>query len=516
MWARARSATGSRWLGFAGAVAMAAGGWTAGTLPARDPWGLWTSHGTGAELAGALLAYAGLTVLLAAWWAYGRSGATVRHTLATLGCWTAPLALTPPLYSADVYSYIAQGAMVLEGHDVYEAGPSVLDPAGPGGDAAASVGGNWRDTPAPYGPFFLLLAKAVAAATGGTLVPAVLALRLLALAALLLTVWAVRRLANPEVGASGDERREAGGRGAEGREAGGRGAEGREAGALWLGVLNPLLLMHVVGGIHNDGLMIALMLTGVVLARRGRWVLGSAAVGLAMMVKSPAALALLFIGVLVGRAAIGRPTAVRVAKGLLAPGLVAAAVVAGASLAAGTGFGWLRTQSVAGSIHTALSVTSDLGLALGEGLRLLAGLDAGAADSVKSAVQTAGLLAALVLVALFALRSARGRLDPVYGLGLALTALVVLSPMVQPWYLLWGLGAVAAAAWDGRAGRALAVLTAALTYETHPSGATPWYGFVLAALAALAGWWLLRAEAGRTGGSRSFPEQRCEAEDAPI
>ncbi|MCK8679933.1 polyprenol phosphomannose-dependent alpha 1,6 mannosyltransferase MptB [Streptomyces lichenis] len=501
MWARARSATGSRWLGFAGAVAMAAGGWTAGTLPARDPWGLWTPHGTGAETAGALLAYAGLTLLLAAWWAYGRSGATVRHTLATLGCWAAPLALTPPLYSADVYSYIAQGAMVLEGHDVYQAGPSVLDPAGPGGDAAASVGGNWRDTPAPYGPFFLLLARAVAGATGGTLVPAVLALRLLALAALLLIVWAVRRLATSGTGAPGGERRE---------------AEGREAGALWLGVLNPLLLMHVVGGIHNDGLMIALMLTGVVLARRGRWVLGSAAVGLAMMVKSPAALALLFIGVLVGRAATGRPAAARVAKGLLAPGLVAAAVVAGASLAAGTGFGWLRTQSVAGSIHTALSVTSDLGLALGEGLRLLAGLGPGAAGSVKSVVQTAGLLAALVLVALLALRSARGRLDPVYSLGLALTALVVLSPMVQPWYLLWGLGAVAAAGWDGRAGRALAVLTAALTYETHPSGATPWYGFVLAALAALAGWWLLRAEAGRAGGLRALPEQRRKAEDASI
>ncbi|MEU6057305.1 polyprenol phosphomannose-dependent alpha 1,6 mannosyltransferase MptB [Streptomyces sp. NPDC047097] len=500
MWARARSATGSRWLGFAGAVAMAAGGWTAGTLPAHDPWGLWTPHGTGAETAGALLAYAGLTLLLAAWWAYGRSGATVRHTLGTLGCWAAPLALTPPLYSADVYSYIAQGAMVLEGHDVYQAGPSVLDPAGPGGDAAASVGGNWRDTPAPYGPFFLLLARAVAGATGGTLVPAVLALRLLALAALLLIVWAVRRLATSGTGAPGDEHRE---------------AEGREAGALWLGVLNPLLLMHVVGGIHNDGLMIALMLTGVVLARRGRWVLGSAAVGLAMMVKSPAALALLFIGVLVGRAATGRPAAARVAKGLLAPGLVAAAVVAGASLATGTGFGWLRTQSVAGSIHTALSVTSDLGLALGEGLRLLAGLGPGAAGSVKSVVQTAGLLAALVLVALLALRSARGRLDPLYGLGLALTALVVLSPMVQPWYLLWGLGAVAAAGWDGRAGRALAVLTAALTYETHPSGATPWYGFVLAALAALAGWWLLRAEAGRAGGGRqALPEQRCEAEDA--
>ncbi|PRH78226.1 hypothetical protein C6N75_16035 [Streptomyces solincola] len=476
MWARAGSAAGARWLGFAGAVAMAAGGWTAGALPARDPWGVWTPHGAGAQIAGALLAYAGLTVLLAAWWAYGRSGAGVRHTLRTLGCWAAPLALTPPLYSADVYSYVAQGAMVLEGHDVYQAGPSVLDPAGPGGDAAASVGGNWRDTPAPYGPLFLLLARAVAAATGGALVPAVLALRLLALAALVLIVWSVRRLATDR----------------------------REAGALWLGVLNPLLLMHVVGGAHNDGLMIGLVLAGLVLARRGRWVAGSAVIGLAVMVKSPAALALLFTGVLAGRAATGWPVAARVAKGLLGPGLVAALVVAATSVAAGTGFGWTHTQGVASAIHTALSVSSDAGLALGEGLRLLTGADP---DAVKAAVRTAGLAVAAGVIGWLALRSARGRLEPVLGFGLAVTALVVLSPMVQPWYLLWGLGAVAAVRWDGRAGRVLAVLTAALAYETHPSGATPWYGFLLGALAGLAGWRLLRSE---TAGARprTLPGQR--------
>ena len=129
--------------------------------------------------------------------------------------------VAPPLYSADVYSYIAQGAMVLEGHDVYEVGPSVLDPGGPGGDAAASVGGHWTDTPAPYGPFFLILARGVAWATGGTIVPAVLGMRLIALAALVLIVWALRHLAR-EHGRS-------------------RGA------ALWLGALNPLLLIHVVG-----------------------------------------------------------------------------------------------------------------------------------------------------------------------------------------------------------------------------------------------------------------------------
>ncbi|MHC3393576.1 polyprenol phosphomannose-dependent alpha 1,6 mannosyltransferase MptB [Streptomyces lavendulocolor] len=486
MWAM--SAVGYRRLGAAGSVATAAGGWVAGTLPARDPWGIWVPHGPGVTVAATVLAYLGLTLLVVAWWGYGRAGSSVRETLTTLGWWTAPMLLAPPLHSADVYSYIAQGAMVLEGHDVYGAGPSVLDPGGVGGDAAASVGGHWTDTPAPYGPVFLVLAQAVTTATGGTIVPAVLGMRLIAVAALALIVWALRRLARDR-------------------------GEGGERGALWLGALNPLLLLHVVGGMHNDGLMIALMLAGVVLARRGRWVAGSALVGLAMMVKSPAAVALLFVGVAVGRAATGRPVVHRVVKGLVGPGLVAGAVAAGATLLAGTGFGWLRTQSVAGTIHTALSVTSDLGLLLGELLHALLGTDP---DPVKTAVQRLGLAAALAVIAYLAWRSARGRPSPVHALGLALVALVVLSPMVQPWYLLWGTTVVAATAWDGRAGRVLAVLSAALVYETAPSGATPWYGFALAAVAGAAGTVLVRrAATARPDRTRVPAPRRAEREPQP-
>ncbi|MFE0648844.1 polyprenol phosphomannose-dependent alpha 1,6 mannosyltransferase MptB [Streptomyces sp. NPDC059534] len=454
------SASGCRWLGAAGSLAVAVGGYTAGALPVSGGEPLWQPRGTALATAGAVLAYLGLTLLVAAWWRYGVLLARgVRDgVLATLVCWAAPLLLAPPLHSADVYSYIAQGGMVLEGHDVYGAGPSVLAPGDLGAEAAASVGGNWTDTPAPYGPVFLLLAEAVVGLTGGAIVPAVLGTRLIALAALALVVWAVRGLG---------------------------GGPGGPAGALWLAALNPLLLIHVVGGLHNDGLMIGLMLSGVLLAVRGRWVLGCVLVGLAMMVKSPAAVALLFIGVMVAR----RDGGVRgVVKGLVLPGLVAGGVAAGATLAAGTGFGWLGTQSVAGAIHTPLSLTSDLGLALGT-------LLADDPDPVKGAVQKLGLLAALAIIAALAWRAWRGRIDPVLGLGLSLVALVVLSPMVQPWYLLWGTVVVAAVAWHSRAGQLLAVLSAALVYETAPSGHTPWYGFVLAVGVLALGLVWLRREA---------------------
>ncbi|GGU73299.1 putative alpha-(1-_6)-mannopyranosyltransferase [Streptomyces litmocidini] len=446
------SASGCRWLGAGGSLAVTVGGYAAGSLPVLGGGPLWQPRGSALTVAGAVLAYLGLTLLVAAWWRYGvllarglRDG-----VLATLACWTAPLLLAPPLHSADVYSYVAQGAMVLSGHDVYGAGPSVLAPGDLGADAAASVGGNWTDTPAPYGPAFLLLAAAVVKATGGAIVPAVLGMRLIALGALALIVWAVRGF-------------------------------GGGGGALWLAALNPLLLVHVVGGVHNDGLMIGLMLGGVLLATRGRWVLGSVLVGFAMMVKSPAAVALLFIGVTVARGGGVRG----LVKGLVLPGAVAGAVAAGASVLAGTGFGWVRTQSVAAAIHTPLSVTSDLGLGLGVLL--------GAPDPVKAVVQKLGLALALAVIAALAWRAYRGRLDPVLGLGLSLVALVVLSPMVQPWYLLWGTVVVGAVAWRGRAGQVLAVASAALVHETQPSGHTPWYGFVLAgAVLALGLVWVRR------------------------
>ncbi|MFF2301333.1 polyprenol phosphomannose-dependent alpha 1,6 mannosyltransferase MptB [Streptomyces sp. NPDC058128] len=469
------SASGCRRLGAAGSLAVAVGGWAAGTLPVGGGWGLWEPRGSAVTLAGALLAYLGLTVLVAAWWRYGVLLARgVRDgVLTTLAWWTAPLLLAPPLYSKDVYSYIAQGAMVLEGHDVYGGGPSVLGPGDLGADAAASVGGHWTDTPAPYGPAFLVLAQLVVRLTGGEIVPAVLGMRLLALGALALIVWAVRGLG---------------------------GGRGGPDGALWLAALNPLLLIHVVGGMHNDGLMIGLMLAGVLLAVRGRWVLGCVLVGLAMMVKSPAAVALLFIGVTVARRDGG---ARGLAKGLVLPGLVAGAVAAVATVLAGTGFGWLRTQSVAGTIHTALSVSSDLGLGLG----LLLGDDP---DPVKAAVQNLGLLAAVVLILVLAWRAWRGALDPVLGLGLSLVALVALSPMVQPWYLLWGTAVVAAVAWRERAGQLLAVLSAALVYETALDGRTPWYGFVVAGAVLLAGLVWMRREPWpgareRGGGPRGPP-----------
>ncbi|WP_455430768.1 polyprenol phosphomannose-dependent alpha 1,6 mannosyltransferase MptB [Phytohabitans flavus] len=167
--------------GFGGSVLLAAGGLAAGALPAQVPFGLTILRRHPGW--GIVVAYAGLVLLIAAWWRLGHlvrgdgrddgggdgksAKPTPKQLMITLAIWSAPLLLAPPLFSRDVYSYLAQGAMVGAGLDVYEHGPAYY-----GGPVAAEVPAIWQHTPTPYGPFFLLVATGVAAAAGRTSPPA--------------------------------------------------------------------------------------------------------------------------------------------------------------------------------------------------------------------------------------------------------------------------------------------------------------------------------------------------------
>ena len=106
-----------------------------------------------------------------------------------------------------------------------------------------SVPSLWRETPAPYGPLFLWIGRGISALTGENIVAAVLCHRLVVLIGVALIVWATPRLA--------------------------RRCGVAEVSALWLGAANPLLFMHLVAGIHNEALMLGLMLTGAEFALRG-------------------------------------------------------------------------------------------------------------------------------------------------------------------------------------------------------------------------------------------------------
>ena len=58
-----------------------------------------------------------------------------------------------------------------------------------------SVPNLWRDTPAPYGPFFLWIGEGITAITGNNITAAVFLHRLVALLGIALIVWALPRLA---------------------------------------------------------------------------------------------------------------------------------------------------------------------------------------------------------------------------------------------------------------------------------------------------------------------------------
>src|SRR5947207_1442501 len=67
----ARSVSWCRCVGAVGAVALTVGALGAGALPAHDPSGLWMWRGPQFAQLGLALAYAGLVLLVGAWWWLG-------------------------------------------------------------------------------------------------------------------------------------------------------------------------------------------------------------------------------------------------------------------------------------------------------------------------------------------------------------------------------------------------------------------------------------------------------------
>ncbi|MER7960299.1 polyprenol phosphomannose-dependent alpha 1,6 mannosyltransferase MptB [Streptomyces sp. NPDC096030] len=440
-----------------GSGLLSAGGWSAGALPLGVRDGVWAQRGPALTVLGAATAYAGLVLLVAAWWWLGqllRDGSAVGPggLRSVLWSWVVPLLPGPLLFSTDAYSYLAQGVLAERGWDVYRLGPEVL-----GGPLADSVPEMWRDTPAPYGPLAIVAMRAVVALTGEHhVVAGALGMRLLALIGLGLIVWAVRRIA--------------------------AGTGTSEDGALWAAVLNPLVLVHLVGGAHNEALMLGLMTAGLLAFRRGRWVLGTAVLVSAALVKVPAALALCCaaaVSVASAASAAGRPDGWPGRLRAAGIALVAAASLLLAVGASGLGWGWLRTLRTPAQVYTALSLSTDAGRLLGL-LTDWLGMGTDTGVGAVAVARMAGMLLGLCAVAVCVRRAPRTGAE--YATGLALLALVVSAPVVQPWYLLWGTVPLAAVAWQLLERTWVRLATVVLLFMVLPSGWEPSVAYVLAAV----------------------------------
>ena len=67
------------------------------------------------------------------------------------------------------------------------------------------------------------------------------------------------------------------------------------AAALWICVLNPLVIIHLMGGVHNEMLMVGLMMAAIALTFSGHHVWGVSLIAVAVAVKATAGLALPFM-----------------------------------------------------------------------------------------------------------------------------------------------------------------------------------------------------------------------------
>jgi hypothetical protein len=151
---------------------------------------------------------------------------------------------------------------------------------------------------------------------------------------------------------------------------------------------------------------------------------------MAASVKPIALLALPFIGLIWSGVFASFARRVRDWIFVTAVAVVAFAITA---LAAGVGMGWVNTLSAPGSVKTWLSPPTALGMIAGGILQALGLADSN--DGTIAFFRVIGLTASLLIIAYLCLRP-RGR-SAVRGAALAFGSIVVLGPVIQPWYLLW-------------------------------------------------------------------------------
>ncbi|MDG4796421.1 polyprenol phosphomannose-dependent alpha 1,6 mannosyltransferase MptB [Micromonospora sp. WMMD1082] len=412
-----------RYAGLAGALLLAVAGYLGGALPDATTTRVW--HSADGPLT-VVLWLAGTAVMVGAWWALRDGAPSTRWAYLTAGLWMLPLLVTAPLGSRDGYSYACQGWVYADGGDPYATG--VAAAGCPWVSAVAPV---WRDTPAPYGPLFVLLA-ALAVVLGGGLVGTLVLLRVLAVAGLLLAALCLPGLAR----AAGVPPRR----------------------AVWLVLACPLVGVHLVAGAHNDAVMLGLLLLGLLLLvrrpaaglllRAGLLLGAGALLGLAVSVKATAVVVLPFAALVAVRGRYTLPALLR-DGGTLAVGVLGGLVVP--SLLSGLGLGWLAGLGRSGDTEQWTSPPTAVGMVVDYAGELL-----GREPAAVPVTRLVGLvLLAALLVLLWwrtwsALRTSAppeaGRRLALWGAGVALTVTVVLAPVFHPWYATWPLALLAVTA----------------------------------------------------------------------
>lgn len=396
---------------FVAAVAAAPGSPFAPVLPrasaSRGPFrwlaelvGLDGVHGSALAgvgvVAAATAATAFLLLLREAW----RGTVGLRAVLILTGGYHVALLFLPLLFSRDVYSYAYYGKIAA----TYHANPYVATPADFPGDAlAAFVGPKWVDTPAVYGPLWTQASALVVRAVGG-IAGQIVAFRLISIAASLGAVailWRLVRRERPE----------------------------RAAFAVAAVGANPVVLFQSVASGHNDLVVALCVASAIALVFARRELAATAVLAVGALVKAPAAVPLLLLVV----AAVSRRPPGERGRALAAH----VGVAGGLALAAAAPFLNVRDPTLG-----LVELSGHEGwLAPSRFLRrLLDAVPGGALGVLPRVVFPLLLAGALILIARSLVRRAPAP-PTVQGAswGWGLLCLMLLGPVLLPWYVAWAL-----------------------------------------------------------------------------
>lgn len=393
-------------------------GWLASTSPInRWQWLIPYRTQEGGVMLGTVLLTLGCWVMFWAWLRLGQvirpfgGGALRTVNLATV-LWCLPQLLALPIFSRDIFAYVGQGRLMVAGQDPYVDGISSLS-----NWFQLGTDTTWANDGTPYGPVFLWIEQAVVAVTGPQNPDlAIFLFRLAAVAGVVLTLVFVPLLCR-ELHVNG-------------------------AWAVWITAANPLFTISFVASGHNDALMVGLALAGTYCAlRAGRprpteGPAASAAWGVAAVVLTtlsigikPITMVLLpFIALLWAGPAAGwiRRFVMWGITAALAFGIM---FVVGRLN--GFGFGWLEVMLGTG---TGTVPWSPIGI-LNDLTQWAFDLFGWDTSEVEATYKRVGRIISVVIVLILMFV---GRQDRVLErMTWAFTALVVLSPIIQPWYLLW-------------------------------------------------------------------------------
>jgi alpha-1,6-mannosyltransferase len=465
--------------GFVGAALITVGGLGAGSTRLHDPLLeslhlSWMRFGHGLVVSSVLL-WVGVAVMLVAWLWLGRrvvDGTATEFTMvATTWFWIVPLLLSVPVFSRDTYSYLAQGALLRDGFDPYVVGPidnenSLLDNVSP----------IWTTTTAPYGPVFIMVAKFVTMIVGNDVIAGTMLLRLCMLPGLVMLMWAAPRVAR-HVGANG-------------------------AAALWICVLNPLVIIHLMGGVHNEMLMVGLMMAAIALTFADRPAWGVVVIAIAVAVKATAGIALPFMvwmwmHRLRDRHGFGalRAFAIATAASLGIFALVFAIV----SWLAGVGLGWLTALAGSVKIINWLTVPT----AAANLINVVGGLFAPVNFyAVLDVTRIIGIGVIAISLPLLWWRFRRDDREALTGIALAMLIVVLFVPAALPWYYTWPLAVLSALAQSRSAIAVIAGFSTWIMVIFKPDGSHgmySWLHVLLATACAVAAWYsLAKAPLGKT------------------